>query len=88
MRVLALGGAHVIGTARTKDKGAAARDSVAGNVTPVVLELADFDSVVDRAAEQRVFARGFQRDEALHLPRDHVIRTGRQRLGTEAVEVA
>ncbi|HEY8519724.1 MAG TPA: SDR family NAD(P)-dependent oxidoreductase [Gammaproteobacteria bacterium] len=51
MRVLALRGAHVIGTARTPEKGAAARDSVRGKVTPVVLELADFDSVAECADE-------------------------------------
>jgi NAD(P)-dependent dehydrogenase (short-subunit alcohol dehydrogenase family) len=46
MRVLALRGAHVIGTARTLDKGREACDSVKGKATPVVLELTDFDSVV------------------------------------------
>jgi NAD(P)-dependent dehydrogenase (short-subunit alcohol dehydrogenase family) len=51
MRVLALRGAHVIGTARTREKGLAARDSVKGRVTPVVLELADFDSVAACADE-------------------------------------
>ena len=51
MRVLALRGAHVIGTARTKEKGAAARDSLKGRVTPVVLELSDFDSVAACADE-------------------------------------
>jgi NAD(P)-dependent dehydrogenase (short-subunit alcohol dehydrogenase family) len=51
MRVLALRGAHVIGTARTLDQGAEARDSVEGNVTPVVLELSDFDAVVACADE-------------------------------------
>jgi NAD(P)-dependent dehydrogenase (short-subunit alcohol dehydrogenase family) len=56
MRVLALRGAHVIGTARTKEKGAAARDSVKGRITPVVLELADFDSVA--ACTDEVVALG------------------------------
>ena len=46
MRVLALRGAHVIGTARSVEKGQEAADSVVGDVTPVVLELTDFDSVV------------------------------------------
>ncbi|MFC4314895.1 SDR family NAD(P)-dependent oxidoreductase [Steroidobacter flavus] len=46
MRVLALRGAHVIGTARTLDKGKAACDKVSGKTTPVALELTDFDSVV------------------------------------------
>lgn len=51
MRVLAMRGAHVIGTARTPEKGAAARDSVQGRVTPVALELSDFDSVAACADE-------------------------------------
>jgi NAD(P)-dependent dehydrogenase (short-subunit alcohol dehydrogenase family) len=46
MRVLALRGAHVIGTARTAEKGREACRSVKGKATPVVLELTDFDSVV------------------------------------------
>ena len=46
MRVLALRGAHVIGTARSVEKGREAADSVVGDVTPVVLELTDFDSIV------------------------------------------
>jgi len=46
MRVLALRGAHVIGTARTLEKAAAACASVTGRTTPVALELTDFDSVV------------------------------------------
>lgn len=46
MRVLALRGAHVIGTARTFEKAAEACASVAGQTTPVALELTDFPSVV------------------------------------------
>lgn len=46
MRVLALRGAHVIGTARTIEKGQQACAQVKGRATPVVLELADFASVV------------------------------------------
>jgi NAD(P)-dependent dehydrogenase (short-subunit alcohol dehydrogenase family) len=46
MRVLALRGAHVIGTARTLERGKEACASVQGKATPVVLELSDFDSVV------------------------------------------
>ena len=46
MRVLALRGAHVIGTARTRDKGLEACAKVSGRTTPVVLELADFLSVL------------------------------------------
>ena len=46
MRVLALRGAHVIGTARSLDKAQQACASVQGHTTPVALELTDFDSVV------------------------------------------
>ena len=46
MRVLALRGAHVIGTGRTLEKAAAACASVTGRTTPLALELADFDSAV------------------------------------------
>lgn len=46
MRVLALRGAHVIGTARTLERGQEACASIEGRATPVVLELSDFDSVV------------------------------------------
>jgi len=46
MRVLALRGAHVIGTARTAERGREACASVQGKTTPEVLELSDFDSVV------------------------------------------
>lgn len=45
MRVLALRGAHVIGTARSRASGDAACAAVEGRATPVVLDLADFDSV-------------------------------------------
>jgi NAD(P)-dependent dehydrogenase (short-subunit alcohol dehydrogenase family) len=46
MRVLALRGAHVFGTARTVEKGQIACSSVDGRATPFVLELSDFESVV------------------------------------------
>jgi len=46
MRVLALRGAHVLGTARTAEKGQEACANVEGRCTPMVLELTDFDSVV------------------------------------------
>lgn len=45
MRVLALRGAHVIGAARTLDKATAACASVAGQTTPLAVELSDFSSV-------------------------------------------
>lgn len=49
MRVLALRGAHVIGTGRTMEKAQKACDSVEGKTTPVALELSDFQSAVDCA---------------------------------------
>src|SRR6188474_1697704 len=55
MRVLALRGAHVIGTARTLERGQVACASVQGSATPVVLELSDFDSVVACAEAIRAF---------------------------------
>lgn len=45
MRVLAGRGAHVIGTARTIEKGRAAAARIAGNVTVMACELSDFESV-------------------------------------------
>lgn len=46
MRVLAMRGAYVVGTARTLEKAKAATKSVAGVTTPLQLELSDFDSIV------------------------------------------
>jgi len=45
MRVLALRGAHVIGTARTLEKAERACAGVDGRTTPSVLELSDLESV-------------------------------------------
>lgn len=45
MRVLAARGAHVIGTARSSEKAVQACESIAGETTPMVLELTDFDSI-------------------------------------------
>jgi NAD(P)-dependent dehydrogenase (short-subunit alcohol dehydrogenase family) len=53
MRVLALRGAHVIGTARTLAKGREACGSIKGRTTAVAMELADFASVVDCANQIR-----------------------------------
>lgn len=53
MRVLALRGAHVLGTGRTLEKAATACDSVEGHTTPLALELSDFQSAVDCAAAVR-----------------------------------
>lgn len=53
MRVLAMRGALVIGTARTQDKAATACRSVQGRAVPAVLELTDFDSVVACARQVR-----------------------------------
>lgn len=63
MRVLALRGAHVLGTARSPDKGREACAGVEGRCTPLVLELSDFDSVVACADAAR----------ALELPIDILV---------------
>ncbi len=60
MRVLALRGAHVIGTGRTLEKAKKACDSVQGNTTPVALELSDFESCV--ACADTVKAMGMPLD--------------------------
>lgn len=49
MRVLALRGAHVLGTGRTLEKASVACASVQGRATPLQLELSDFQSAVDCA---------------------------------------
>ncbi|MBM4197274.1 MAG: SDR family NAD(P)-dependent oxidoreductase [Gammaproteobacteria bacterium] len=51
MRVLALRGARVFGTARTLDKAREACARAQGETTPLALELTDFDSVVACAGE-------------------------------------
>jgi NAD(P)-dependent dehydrogenase (short-subunit alcohol dehydrogenase family) len=56
MRVLALRGAHVLGTGRTIDRAQAACASVGGRTTPLMLELTDYPSVV--ACAERVRAIG------------------------------
>jgi len=56
LRVLALRGAHVIGTGRTLDKAKMACDSVPGETTPLALELSDFDSCI--ACARQVAALG------------------------------
>lgn len=53
MRVLALRGAHVIGTGRTLEKARAACASVPGRTTPLMLELTDYPSVVQCARSVR-----------------------------------
>jgi NAD(P)-dependent dehydrogenase (short-subunit alcohol dehydrogenase family) len=63
MRVLAMRGAHVLGTARSVEKGEDACNSVAGRCTPLVLELTDFDSVVNAANQV----------QAMNVPLDIVI---------------
>lgn len=45
MRVLAMRGAHIIGTARTMEKAQAAADNIDGHITPMACELSDFESV-------------------------------------------
>ncbi len=53
MRVLALRGAHVIGTGRTLERAEVACASVEGRTTPLALELSDLQSAVDCAAAVR-----------------------------------
>jgi WW domain-containing oxidoreductase len=53
MRVLALRGAHVVGTARDLDKAAAAASGAGAVITPVACELSDLDSVVACAEQVR-----------------------------------
>lgn len=60
MRVLALRGAHVIGTGRTLEKAAQACASVEGTTTPLALELTDFNSAV--ACAEAVNAMGVELD--------------------------
>ncbi|MGI9200379.1 MAG: SDR family NAD(P)-dependent oxidoreductase [Woeseiaceae bacterium] len=45
MRALASHGAHVVGTSRSLQKAATACHEIAGNATPLQLELSDFESV-------------------------------------------
>ena len=47
MRVLAMRGAHVIGTGRNLEKASKACSSVSGKTTPVALELSEFDSIIE-----------------------------------------
>ncbi|MDJ0926558.1 MAG: SDR family NAD(P)-dependent oxidoreductase [Gammaproteobacteria bacterium] len=51
MRVLAVRGAHVIGTGRTLEKAETACSSISGETTPAVLELTELDSIAS-CAEQ------------------------------------
>jgi len=60
MRVLALRGAHVVGTARSREAGETACAAIEGRATPVVMDLADFDSVV--AAGDTIRALGVPLD--------------------------
>jgi len=53
MRVLAIRGAHVVGTGRTLERARAACASVVGRTTPMMLELTDYPSVVACAESVR-----------------------------------
>jgi NAD(P)-dependent dehydrogenase (short-subunit alcohol dehydrogenase family) len=53
MRVLALRGAHVIGTGRTLEKARDACSSVQGKTTPIALELERWDTVAEGANQVR-----------------------------------
>jgi NAD(P)-dependent dehydrogenase (short-subunit alcohol dehydrogenase family) len=80
MRVLALRGAHVIGTARTAEKGREACARVKGRTTPVVLELTDFGSVIECADRIRALT---PRIDMLILNAGVVIRRLQQVYGLE-----
>ena len=67
MRVLALRGAHVIGTGRTIEKASAACASVTGKTTPVALELSDFQSAVDCANSIKAMNAGINTFGELEL---------------------
>lgn len=58
LRVLALRGAHVIGTGRTLDKAEVACASVDGETTPLALELSDFQSAVQCASAVKALGVG------------------------------
>lgn len=60
MRVLALRGAHVIGTGRTEEKARQSGESIKGKMTPIALELSDLSSVV--AAANAIKALGLPID--------------------------
>jgi NAD(P)-dependent dehydrogenase (short-subunit alcohol dehydrogenase family) len=53
LRVLTLRGAHVLGTARTREKAAQACAAAGERATPLALELTDFDSVAACADQVR-----------------------------------
>ena len=53
MRVLALRGAHVIGTGRTLDKAQQACEGVQGRTTPLALELERFETIAAAADQVR-----------------------------------
>ena len=57
MRVLALRGAQVLGTARSAKKGRDACESVQGDARPLLLELTDFDSIVACSEQVKAMAR-------------------------------
>lgn len=63
MRVLAMRGAHVIGTGRTLERAKDVCDGIPGRVTPVALELTNFPSIVACANTVR----------ALEVPVDIVV---------------
>ena len=63
MRVLTMRGAHVIGIARTREKAEQACSTIDGETTPLFLDLAQWDSVVNCADNIR----------ALQIPLDGLI---------------
>ncbi len=57
MRVLAMRGAHVLGAARTQEKAEKACQSIAGQTTPFVCELSDFQGVVECATKAKAIGK-------------------------------
>lgn len=53
MRVLAKRGAHVIGAARTQEKATKACLSIDGTTTPIVIELTQFETIIQAAKDVR-----------------------------------
>ena len=57
MRVLAMRGAHILGTARTEEKAETACNSVDGQTTPLVCELTDFEGIVACANQAKAIGK-------------------------------
>lgn len=81
LRVLALRGAKVIGTARTVDKAKAACDAIQGQTVPLACELSDPASV--RACVAEVKRQGFKLDGIIANAGIMALPKNEQKFGTE-----